>query len=115
MPRLEHDAKLRKKCRGDRDNARSKYKGLEFKIFDIENELTRTSAQLATARENHCGDDPSSSRFLGNHQDERERAQNFPAQLGRRGTSAQARARWHHDIDDDDPISFSDVSIHCGL
>ena len=48
---------LRKLCFG--------YADLEYKIANLENKPTRTSAQLATVRRNHCGDDPSSLRFLG--------------------------------------------------
>ena len=54
---------------------------LELKTRDLQSKLPRTSAQLAiaTAREGHCGDDPSSSRSLGGRQVEGERTQNGPS------------------------------------
>ena len=70
------------------------YVNLELKIQDLQSELARTSAQLTTAREGL-----SSSYSLGSRQVEGERAQNFPAQLDRRGTSAQARVHRHDGID----------------
>ena len=76
----------------ERSTTCSDHVALEIKIRDLQSKFARTSAQLviATAREGHCADDPSSSRSLGSRQVEGERAQNAPAQLDRRGLPSGA-------------------------
>ena len=71
--RIKYDAKLMDKRHEERMAILGDYVDLERKIRDLQSKLARTSAQLATALEGHCGGDPSSSRSLSCRQVEGER------------------------------------------
>ena len=86
----------------------------------VARDLWEVARAQATAREQlvmaGC-DDPGPSRFHGSHQDESDRAQKFPAQFDRRGTSARARARRYDDIDEsccEDRMFMLDDGGYCG-